>query len=126
MSTASARDLALDIAARIAGVGAVTVKRFFGGAALVTDGMQIGFVMKGSLYLRVDNAGRAAFEALGLSPFAYAGGSKTVTVASYYEAPEEILEDDEQLCEWVAKARRASLAGRRDHRGHIAARKHKS
>jgi TfoX/Sxy family transcriptional regulator of competence genes len=115
--------MALEIAARIEGAGAVIVKRLFGGAAVVTDGVQIGFVMKGSFYLRVDDASRAAFEALGSSPFAYAGGSGTVTVASYYEAPDEILEDAERLREWVANARRASIAERRRP---IARRKHTS
>jgi hypothetical protein len=33
----------------------IAVRRFFGCAALVIDGLQIGFVMKRSLYLRVDD-----------------------------------------------------------------------
>jgi DNA transformation protein and related proteins len=69
MSPISARDQALDIAERINTPGRVTVSRFFAGAALVADGVQFGFVMKGSLYLRVDDKSRVAFEALGAAPF---------------------------------------------------------
>lgn len=114
MSTDSAWEFALDIAARIDRLGPVTVKRLFGGAALVMEDVQFGFVMKGSLYLRVDDPGRAVFEARGAAPFVYLGGSKAVTVASYYEAPAEILEDPEDLRDWAAKAHRAALAVRRD------------
>jgi DNA transformation protein and related proteins len=129
MSTASARDLALDIAGRIEGLGPVAVKRFFGGAALAADGVQFGFVMKGSLYLRVDEMSRADFEALGAAPFAYAGSSRTVTVASCYEAPDEVLEDAERLRDWAARAHRAALATRSDghprRRGAVPARRRK-
>lgn len=108
-----ARALALDIAERIAGLGPVSVTRFFSGAALLAAGVQFGFVIRGSLYLRVGDNNRAAFEALGAKPFSYAGRSKQVTVASYYEAPSEIVEDAERLSPWAVEAHRAALAARR-------------
>ena len=52
MSLTVARGLALEIAERIDTLPRVTVSRFFSGAGLVADGVQFGFVMKGSLYLR--------------------------------------------------------------------------
>lgn len=113
MSPASARDLALEFAARINALGPVTVTRFFAGAGLVADGVQFGFVMKGSLYLRVDDKSRAVFVAAGAAPFAYAGRSKAVTVASYYEAPSEVVDDLDQLGRWASEAHRAAVAARR-------------
>jgi DNA transformation protein and related proteins len=95
---------------------AVTVSRFFGGMALSVDEVQFGFVMKGSLYLRVDEQTRAAFESRGASPFTYAGARKSVRVASYYEAPSEVVEDPELLAEWAAEAHRAALAALRARR----------
>src|SRR6516164_1166200 len=50
MSLTVARGLALEIAERIDTLPRVTVSRFFSGAGLVADGVQFGFVMKGSLY----------------------------------------------------------------------------
>ena len=116
MKAATARDLAVDIAGRIDGLGPIGVGRFFAGAALLADGVQFGFVMKGTLYLRVDDASRPDFEALGARPFSYAGSSKIVTVASYYEVPEDVLEDADELCGWATRARRAALVARGDDR----------
>jgi DNA transformation protein and related proteins len=113
MSATSACDLALEPTARINALGPVTVTHFFGGAGLVADGVQFGFVMKGSLYLRVDDTSRAAFAALGAAPFAYTGRSKAVAVASYYEAPSEVVDDPEQLGRWAGQAHRAAVAARR-------------
>lgn len=87
MSATSARNRAIELAERINELGPMTITRFFSGAGLVANGVQFGFVMKGSLYLHADDKSRAAFEVLGGAPFAYVGKSKTVTVASYYEAP---------------------------------------
>lgn len=104
----ASRDVALDLASRIEGLGTIHVKRFFGGAALVAEGIQFGFVMHGRLYLRVDDLSRDRFTALGAAPFAYAGATKTVTVASYYAAPDEVLADDDSLRDWAADAYRAA------------------
>ena len=117
MGLDGARTRALEIADHLAGLGAVTVSRFFGGAALLIDGLQFAFVIKGSLYLRVDQESRADFEALGAAPFSYAGRSGPVVVASYYEAPDEIIDDPEELRRWAARSHRAALAGRERGRG---------
>jgi DNA transformation protein len=61
---------------------------------------------------RVDDASRAAFEALGAKPFVYDGKSKAVTVFSYYEVPEEIIYDDDQLRAWAVRSHRAAHAAR--------------
>ncbi|SED19184.1 Transcriptional regulator of competence genes, TfoX/Sxy family [Rhizobiales bacterium GAS191] len=110
MSLDTARARALEIANQLGSLGTITVSRFFGGAALLADGVQFAFVIKGSLYLRVDEESRPAFEALGAAPFSYAGRSKSVTVASYYEAPAEIVDDADELLRFAARSRQAALA----------------
>jgi TfoX/Sxy family transcriptional regulator of competence genes len=110
MSIAPALDLAREFAERVHGIGQVSVSRFFGGAALKADGIQFGFIMKGSLYLRVDSEGRAVFEAMGALPFQYSNSSKTVTVASYYETPAEIMDDLDTLSLWASRAHAAAFA----------------
>ncbi|MBV2149864.1 TfoX/Sxy family protein [Sphingobium sp. AS12] len=112
MNIVTSRELALDLAERIGGLHTITVKRFFGGAALVADGVQFGFVMKGSLYLRVDDAGRATFEAMGAAPFRYAAAGWVVTVTGYYEVPTDIVDDPERLRAWAEQARRTAATAR--------------
>lgn len=106
--TNAQRMLAEEFADRVDGVGAISVHRYFAGASLRADGVQFGFVMKGVLYLRADDANRSDFLARGCHPFSYRGASGSVTVAAYYEAPSEILDDAEQLSAWAADALRAA------------------
>lgn len=104
MSVASARDRALEFAGLLRLMGPIEVSRFFGGAGLVKDGVQFAFVMKGTLYLRVDDDSRPIFEALGAAPFTYAGQSQAVRVASYYEVPDSVTEDADEFLRWATRA----------------------
>lgn len=113
MKRAAGRACAQDIADSLKAMGPVTVSRFFGGAALRVGGVQFAFVMWNSLYLCVDADSRPAFEALDAAPFKYAGRSGIVTVARYYEAPAEIVEDPDALLQWAQRARRAAATRRK-------------
>lgn len=93
----------------LAPLGGVLAKRFFGGTALTLNGVQFAFVMRGELYLRVDGQSRPAFEERGLAPFRYSTRARAVNVASYYEAPGEVLDDPDELCLWARNAYQAAL-----------------
>jgi TfoX/Sxy family transcriptional regulator of competence genes len=108
----AAREFALEIAERINGLGPVTVRRFFSGVGLVADGVQFAFVIGGSLYLKVDDEFRPAFEAMGAKPFVYEGKRKAVTISSYYETPEDVIYDDDELRRWAIRSHRAAAAAR--------------
>lgn len=95
---------AAEMAAMLAPAGRVTIVRMFGGAALRLDGVQFGLVISGTLYLRVDDASRPAFAAAGSRPFSYTARGRTVSVASYYEAPEALFDDEDELALWVRRA----------------------
>jgi TfoX/Sxy family transcriptional regulator of competence genes len=108
MTAASARHRALAIADELHALGPIEVTRFFGGAGLHCDGRQIGFVMKDTLYLRVDDTTRPRFEDAGTGPFAYTSGLREVTVTAYYELPQSVADDHEELLRWAADACRAA------------------
>lgn len=108
----AAREFALEIAERITGLGRVTVRRFFSGAGLVADDVQFAFVIGGSLYLKIDAEFRPAFEAMGAKPFVYEGKRKPVTISSYYETPEDVLYDEDELRRWAVRSHRAAAAAR--------------
>jgi DNA transformation protein and related proteins len=108
----AALELAREIAERITGLGPITVRRFFSGAGLVADEVQFAFVIDGSLYLKVDDEFRATFEAMGAKPFVYEGKRKPVTISSYYETPEDVIYDEEELRRWAVRSHRAAAASR--------------
>jgi TfoX/Sxy family transcriptional regulator of competence genes len=108
MSLAAAREKALEFADRLHEIGPISVTRFFGGAGLVRNGVQFAFVIEGLFYFRVDDLSRPDFEALGASPFTYATRSKMVKVASYYELPNRIAEDHDELIRWATRASKAA------------------
>jgi TfoX/Sxy family transcriptional regulator of competence genes len=112
VSAETAAELAEDLGA----LGPVTLGRFFGGTALRLEEVQFGFVMKGSVYLRVDDGTRPAFEHLGGGPFRYQASGRTVTVSSYHEVPDVVRDDQEQFVDWARQATTVARAARRGRR----------
>ncbi len=95
---------------QLAPLGAVAVKRMFGGAGVFVDGLMIGLVAEDVLYLKVDAASRPAFEREGLPAFTYRRQGGKATVMSYSRAPDRLLDDPDEMLAW---ARRALEAARR-------------
>lgn len=93
--------LLLDV---LAPLGAISVRRMFGGAGLSCDGTFFALIIDDVLYLRTDEAGRAAFEAEGLEPFRYATKAREVTVGSYYRAPARVFDDPDDMQAWARRA----------------------
>lgn len=109
MSVSPSRSMAAETAYALQSIGSVCVTRFFAGSGLSLGGVQFGFIMKGVLYLRINDRTRSKYEALGCHPFSYSTRAKRVTVSSYYEAPADILDEPSMLCEWAAEAHHAAM-----------------
>jgi len=92
-------------------LGGVSAKAMFGGYGIYQDGLMFGLVADDVLYLKTDDGNRAAFEARALPPFTYERTGKPAIVMSYHRAPEDALEESEELCRW---ARDACAAARRN------------
>jgi DNA transformation protein len=107
------RDYLIDL---FADFGPVTVRRLFSGFGISADGTNFALALRGGLYLRADEQTIARFEAEGSKPFQYQTKAKTVTVASYWQLPERLYDDPEELSGWakaaLAAAERAALAKR--------------
>jgi DNA transformation protein len=105
------RDFLIDL---FADFGPVTVRRMFSGFGISADGTNFALALRGGLYLRADQQTIARFEAEGSKPFQYQTRAKTVTVASYWQLPERLYDDPEELTGWaraaLAAAERAVLA----------------
>jgi DNA transformation protein and related proteins len=95
---------------QMAPLGPVVSRRMFSGAGLYLDGVIFALILRDTLYFKVDDGNRAAYEAEGLSPFSYQVNGRTVEIGSYRRAPERLFDDTEDMVDW---ARAAVAAGRR-------------
>lgn len=104
------RDFLIDL---FAGFGPVTIRRMFSGFGIAADGTHFALALRGGLFLRADDQTIPRFEAEGSRPFQYQTRARTVTVRSYWQLPERLYDDPEQLTDWarvaLAAAQRAAL-----------------
>jgi DNA transformation protein len=87
--------------------GRVAVRRMFGGAGIFADGLMIGLIANGDIYLKVDEKSVAAFKHEGMKPFTYGAKGRRM-VMSYWRMPDRLLDDPEQLAQWARAAQGAA------------------
>lgn len=90
------------------GLGGVRARAMFGGYGLYRDDLMFALVADDVLYLKADATTRHEFEARDLPPFTYEKQGREYAM-SYFLAPEEALEDQEELERWVRMACEAAL-----------------
>lgn len=96
-------------------VGPVNAKRMFGGYGIFLDGLMFALIADQTLYLKADKESESDFNDRGLEVFTYNKKGKEYAM-SYFQAPEETLEDAEQMNIWANTAYGAALraaAGKR-------------
>jgi DNA transformation protein len=107
------RDFLIDL---FADFGPVTIRRMFSGFGISADGTNFALALRGGLYFRADDQTIPRFETERSKPFQYQTRTKTVTVASYWQLPERLYDDPEELTDWaraaLAAAQRAALRKR--------------
>ncbi|MGZ8460052.1 MAG: TfoX/Sxy family protein [Candidatus Deferrimicrobiaceae bacterium] len=79
----------------------VICRSMFGGYGLYLGADFFGIVYDGRLYFKTDESTREKYRNRGMGPFA---PSEKQVLKSYYEVPEEIVEDDEQLASWARES----------------------
>jgi DNA transformation protein len=89
-------------------IGPVRAKAMFGGYGIFLEGLMFGLIADSVLYLKADKKTENEFKAKGLEPFTYIKKGKEFKM-SYYQAPEETLEDEEEMKSWAAKAYSTAL-----------------
>jgi DNA transformation protein and related proteins len=91
-------------------VGSVKTGRFFGGIGFSCNSLQFAMMMEERLYFVVDDNTRKIYEAVGMQAFSYATKKGRIQVRRYFEVPEEVLDNPEQLEHWAKEA--ISIAGK--------------
>jgi DNA transformation protein and related proteins len=88
--------------------GPVEIRRMFGGHGIFRGGVMFALIHDEMLFLRSDDANRAAFAAAGMGPFHYRRRGKLVSLA-YHQAPPEAIDDSDLLGQWADLAFAAAL-----------------
>jgi DNA transformation protein len=96
----------------LAPLGPVVLKRMFGGYGVFLDGLMFGLVSDDQLYFKTSEASRAAFQAEGLGPFTYTKKGAAAVLTSYWQAPDRLLDDSDELVEWARTAQRCAVAAK--------------
>ncbi len=107
------RDFLIDL---FSDFGPVTIRPMFSGFGISADGTNFALSLRAGLFFRADEQTIPQFEAEGSKPFSYQTRAKTVTVNSYWQLPERLYDDPEDLTGWaraaLAAAQRAALRKR--------------
>jgi len=92
------------------GIGPVNAKRMFGGYGIFLDGLMFALISDGLLYLKADTENRADFIKHNLGAFSYIKKGKECRL-SYFQSPEDALEDPEIMNDWARLSYAAALRG---------------
>ncbi len=84
-------------------IGPVKAKRMFGGYGLFLNGLMFALIKDGALYLKADTETQGHFLQRGLVAFTYIRQNKPCQLC-YYQAPEETLDDPDEMFSWATKA----------------------
>jgi DNA transformation protein and related proteins len=107
MKNDSFKDFVVD---QLSDLRALACRAMFGGYGLYRGEVFFGIIHKGRVYFKTDEAARQHYRDRGMKPFR---PNAKQTLASYYEVPVDIVEDQEQLTAWAEQATRSKGSGRR-------------
>jgi DNA transformation protein len=96
----------LFILGQLGGVDQLHARAMFGGVGLYAADVFFGILAADTLYFKVDDSNRPAYEAAGMKafrPYADRPMSK-----SYYQVPVVVIEDPAELSAWARAAIRAA------------------
>jgi DNA transformation protein and related proteins len=88
--------------------GPITARAMFGGYGVYWDNVMFALIADNQLYFRVDEITSKDYEPYNSEPFVYEGMKKPVTLP-YLTLPIDILENSQELPEWIKRAYQTSL-----------------
>jgi DNA transformation protein len=93
--------------------GAVSMRRMFGGAGLYSDDIMFALVADGVIYFKTAPDGTSVFAHEHCGPFTYATKDGTRQLTSYWQMPDRLYDDPEELAQWARTALAAARAGQK-------------
>jgi DNA transformation protein and related proteins len=93
---------------QMAEVPDVSKRAMFGGFGIYRGGLMFALIAQEQLYFKASDFLAEEFIALGLPPFVYASKGRS-TALKYYQAPESVFEDSEQMTLWAQKSYQCAM-----------------
>lgn len=106
-------DLANDYVERLSDWAELSTKPLFGAISLRRNDLVFAMVWQGALYFKVDESSRPAYEKAGSHALPYVREGHEKSLKSYWQAPAEVVEDDDVLQQWAERAWQAALDSHR-------------
>ena len=97
-------------------LGQVHIRNMFGGAGVYQADIMFGLIADETLYLKVADLNKAAFEEEGMQPFVYRPASGKSVAMSYWQVPDRLYDEPDELLAWariaadVARSQKAGTA----------------
>ena len=86
---------------QLAPLGRVTMRRMFGKTGVFCDGLMFGMITDNTLYFRVDDHNRDAFQdGACFPPLNYRKQGETIDL-SFWRAPERLFDEPDELVAWA-------------------------
>ena len=98
-----------EIEEMFAGLGAVTIKRMFGGKGIYHAGRIIAVEVRGEMLIKGDAVSAPDLEAAGGRRWVYEGKKGKTVNMPYWTVPEDAFDDPDVMARWVRLAYAAAL-----------------
>lgn len=93
-------------------LGAVTIRRMFGGKGVYHQGLILALEVDGEILLKADQASALRFAGAGARQWVYEGKAKPVAMP-YWSIPDPAMDDPDEMAQWVGLAWEAALRARK-------------
>jgi DNA transformation protein len=100
---------ASDIEDMFSALGAVTVRRMFGGKGVYHRGLIVAIELRGEMMLKADEISAPRFAAAGARRWVSRGKRGNVVQMPYWSIPEDAFDDPDLMADWVRLAYEAAL-----------------
>ncbi len=99
--------------------GPINARAMFGGYGIYYNDIMFACIVENQLYFRIDEETQKNFEHYGSKPFIYNGMKKPVRMP-YFTLPEEILENSNELPQWIETSYLTALKHKKPKRKKVA------
>jgi DNA transformation protein and related proteins len=96
----------------LSGFRPISIRNMFSGAGIYADGVIFALIFDETLYLKADEPFSREFVAEGKGPFTYERKGRPPVAMPYWEVPERLLDDPEELVTWARRAYDVALAAK--------------